>query len=459
MEQWSDRELILIGMILIAFIFLIMIILLISSIVDRHRSAKRLQKIGDDLYRDLERMEDDLQQQYAVQRDELLHTLYQISDGLTSTLNGVSQAQGQQVDAMIRQHYETSHMIDQRQTTMQQITAENLRRTEERIAAVEQTLQNKLNQMDTAMNQLEQKTAQSLEAMRNTVDEKLQGTLEKRLGESFALVTERLEQVYRSLGEVNSLAGSVSDLKRVFNNVKTRGVWGEMQLGNLIAQVLTETQYRCNAEVVPGSGERVEYAIVLPGKENSTPVLLPIDSKFPQEAYLRMADASQKGDQAETEAAQKALTAAVRIEAKRIGKYIMPPHSTDFAVMFLPLEALYAEVIRNSELVETVQRENRVLIAGPSTLLALLNSLQMGFRTLAIEKRSAEVWKLLGAVKHDFTKFADVLKKTQERLQQATDNIDSAFVQTRRIEKRLRDVEQISSDDEVQQLLNSDDGE
>ena len=287
------------------------------------------------------------------------------------------------------------------------------------------------------------------------MDEKLNETLEKRLSSSFSQVSERLEQVYRSLGEVHSLAAGVGDLKRMLSNVKTRGVWGEIQLGALLEQALTNSQYDTNVAVVPGSSERVEFAVRLPGRDgNERPVYLPLDSKFPQEDYTRLAVAAGQGSPDEVENAQKALLAAIRTEAKRIGKYIAPPYTTDFAVMFLPLEGLYAEVVKHSDVVETLQREQRVLIAGPSTLLALLNSLQMGFRTLAIEQRSAEVWKLLGAVKGDFGSFAALLHKTQEKLQQATDSIDSAFVKTRAIEKRLRGVEALEQE-EAKKLLDA----
>jgi DNA recombination protein RmuC len=232
----------------------------------------------------------------------------------------------------------------------------------------------------------------------------------------------------------------------MLGNVKTRGVWGEMQLGALLEQALTSSQYRCNIEVVPGTGERVEYAVCLPGKEGQGQLYLPIDSKFPQEDYARLTEAAELGDAAATEAARKGLMNAVRTEAKRIGKYIAPPHTTDFAVMFLPLEGLYAEVMRHADVVEVLQRQQRILIAGPSTLLALLNSLQMGFRTLAIEQRSAEVWELLGTVKTEFGVFAQLLLKTQEKLQQATDSIDTAFVRTRKIEKQLKNVEALKSE-------------
>ena len=312
--------------------------------------------------------------------------------------------------------------------------------------------------MDKSIGDMRQENTRKLDEMRQTVDEKLQDTLNKRLSQSFTQVSERLEQVYQSLGEVHRLAEGVGDLKRVLGNVKKRGVWGEIQLGSLLEEALTSSQYAVNVQVRPHVEERVEYAVCLPGKEEGGPVYLPIDSKFPQEDYARLAEASDRGDAEQTEAARKALMAAVRVEAKRIaGKYIEPPYTTDFAVMFLPLESLYAEVVRDAELVEQVQREQRVVISGPSTLLAMLNSLQMGFRTIAIEKRSAEMWKLLGAVKTDFGNFSQVLQKTQEKLRQATDSIDTAFVRTRSIQRKLRRVEALD-ETETQKLLEADDG-
>ena len=346
---------------------------------------------------------------------------------------------------------------------MQRIADESLKRIEARMQGSEAALARAMSQNESRMEALRttmaesarlmrEENAQKLSEMRQTVDEKLSATLEKRLTASFSQVSERLEQVYRSLGEVHSLASGVGDLRRMLGNVKTRGVWGEIQLGALLEEALTDTQYQRNVAVSPGSGERVEFAVCLPGREEGgSPVYLPIDSKFPQEDYARLAEAAQNGDQASVDAARKALMTAVRTEARRIGKYIAPPHTTDFAVMFLPLESLYAEVMQHASAVEAIQREQRVLIAGPSTLLALLNSLQMGFRTLAIERRSAEVWKLLGAVKADFGSFATVLKKTQEKLQQATDSIDTAFAKTRVIEKRLRRVEAVE-DAQAQEL-------
>ncbi len=344
-------------------------------------------------------------------------TLQQLSGTLLTTLTQLGQSQSGLLESTQRQVLLSS------------------RAQEERLEQLRQT-------MSGAMTSLRQENDRQLSEMRRTVDEKLTESLDKRLNDSFAQVSQRLEQVYRGLGEMQSLASGVGDLKKVLTNVKTRGIWGEMQLGSLLSQVLAPSQYDENVAVVPGSAERVEYAVRLPAREGGV-IYLPIDSKFPQESYLRLVEASQQGDPAQVEACRRSLCAAIRTEARRIGKYIRPPHTTDFAVMFLPVEGLYAEVMRDMDIADSVQREQRVVIAGPSTFAALLNALQMGFRTLAIEQRSGEVWKLLGAVKTDFAQFADVLQKTRQRLQQATDSIDSAFDRTQRIQKRLGQVEQL----------------
>lgn len=294
---------------------------------------------------------------------------------------------------------------------------------------------------------IQHENAVKLDEMRRTVDENLHQTLNKRLGESFSLVNERLEQVYKGLGEMRSLASGVGDLKRVLTNVKTRGVWGEMQLGTLIEQTLAPSQYIVNAAVKPGSQERVEYAICLPGQEDGKTVLLPVDAKFPIEAYSRLTEASETGDAAAAELARSELSAAVLREAGRIGgKYIQPPHTTDFAIMYLPLEGLYAQVLQLPGIMEKLQKEKRIVVSGPSTFYAMLSSLQMGFRTLAIEKRSGEVWQLLGSVKAEFGSFADILDKTQQKLRQASESIETATRKTRTIERRLRSVEENALD-------------
>ena len=289
-------------------------------------------------------------------------------------------------------------------------------------------------------------TARKLEQMRATVDEKLHDTLEKRLGESFKLVSERLELVQRGLGEMQTLANGVGDLKKVLTNVKTRGTFGEIQLSSLLEQVLSPGQYESNVETRKGSGQRVEFALKLPGRDGTTDgmVWLPLDAKFPQEDYLRLVEAQELGDlPAATEAARQ-LDRAVRLMAANIrDKYLDPPHTTDFGVMFLPTEGLFAEVLRRPGLFDALQRDFKVMVAGPTTLAAMLNSLQMGFRTLAIEKRSAEVWNLLGAVRTEFSKFGQVLEKTSKKLQEAGNHIEAAAVRTRSIEKKLKGVQEM----------------
>ena len=297
---------------------------------------------------------------------------------------------------------------------------------------------------------LQNDNAQKLESMRQTVDEKLQGTLERRLGESFRLVSERLEQVHKGLGEMQTLASGVGDLKKVLTNVKTRGTWGEIQLGSLLEQVLTPAQYAANVATRGEGGERVEFAIRLPGRgdDERDVVWLPIDAKFPQEDYLRLVDAQEAGDTEGMDQAIRQLETRIRNSARDIcEKYVRPPATTDFAIMFLPTEGLYAEVLRRTALVESIRRDYRVEIAGPTTLGALLSSLQMGFRTLAIQKRSSEVWTVLGAVKSEFEKFGGVLERVKKKLQEATNVVDTASVRTRAIERKLKDVEALPAHD------------
>jgi DNA recombination protein RmuC len=293
------------------------------------------------------------------------------------------------------------------------------------------------------LDRIQRDNADKLEQMRKTVDDKLHETLDKRLSESFKTVSERLEQVHKGLGEMQVLAAGVGDLKKVLSNVKNRGVLGEVQLAALLEQVLAQEQYATNVATRPGSRERVEFAIKLPGAggENSV-VWLPIDAKFPLEDYERLQQAQDAADPLAVEAAAKALEARIKLEARSIvEKYVEPPATTDFALLYLPLEGLFAEVLRRPGLLDTLQREFRVTICGPTTLTALLNSLQMGFRTLAIEKRSSEVWMVLGSVKTEFGRFAEVLANTKRQLQSVANSIDQAEVRTRQIERKLRDVE------------------
>lgn len=303
--------------------------------------------------------------------------------------------------------------------------------------------------------QLQQDNSQKLEQMRATVDEKLHATLEQRLGDSFKLVSERLELVHKGIGEMQSLANGVGDLRKVLTNVKTRGTLGELQLENLLDQILTVEQYDKNAITKKGSNDRVEFAIRIPDKNNKNQFIhLPIDSKFPIEDYHRLLEAYEEGNNQAANDCFKLLEARIKNEAKSIrDKYIDPPNTTDFAIMFLPIEGLFAEVLRKPGLFETIQREYRVVIAGPTTLTAVLNSLQLGFQTLAIQKRSSEVWQILGAVKTEFGKFGDVLEKTQKKLQEASNTIDQASVRTRAIERKLRTVQELPSSESSPNLL------
>jgi DNA recombination protein RmuC len=300
--------------------------------------------------------------------------------------------------------------------------------------------------IDVQLKQLHEGNEKKLDEMRKTVDEQLHGALERRLGESFKLVSDRLEAVQRGLGEMQNLAAGVGDLKRVLTNVKTRGTWGEIQLGAILEQILTPEQYAMNVQTKDDSQERVEYAVRLPGRagDSSACVWLPIDSKFPQEAYTRLLDATEAGDAAAAQAAATELGRAIRGSAQSIAeKYVAPPRTTDFAILFVPTEGLYAEILRQTALVEDMQQRYHVMIAGPTTLAATLNSLRVGFRTLAIEQRASEVWRVLGAVKTEFRKFGEVLDRVKRQLTTASRTIEETGVRTRAMARKLGDVEQL----------------
>ncbi len=337
---------------------------------------------------------------------------------------------------------------------LQQLTDSSAARQEE----LRKTLQLRLDAVREAVELrlagLQKENSEKLEQMRQTVDEKLQGTLEKRLGESFKLVQGQLEAVQRGLGEMQALATGVGDLKKVLTNVKTRGTWGEVQLGALLEQMLVPSQYAANVATTPGSGDRVEYVIRLPGQgQGEGEVLLPIDAKFPTEDYQRLVEASEKGDAAGVELAGKALETRIKNCAKYIrDKYVHPPQTTDFGILFLPTEGLYAEVVRRPGLADGLQRDLRVTVAGPSTLTALLSSLQMGFRTLAIQQRSSEVWQVLGAVKTEFGKFGEVIQKVEKKLEEATSTLSAVGVRSRAIERKLRGVEELPAGDAARLL-------
>ena len=352
----------------------------------------------------------------------------------------------QALEQQLQQFHVQLESIGKELIAIRAVTDNQTKSQEIRFQSLTQQIQDSLETSRKTINErlgeIQQDNAKKLEDMRKTVDEKLQSTLEERLGASFKIVSERLEQVHRGLGEMQSLASGVGDLKRVLTNVKTRGTWGEIQLEAMIEQVLTANQYAKNMATRPGSSERVEFAIRFPGRDEDCPVWLPIDAKFPMEDYQRLIEAQDQADLTAIEQAGKALENRIRLEAKTIAdKYLEPPHTTDFAVLYLPTEGLYAEVIRRPGLADSLQRDHRVTLAGPTNLLALLNSLQMGFRTLAIEQRSSEVWQVLGQVKTEFSKFGAVIEATEKKLQEATNKFSEVGRRKRAIDRSLKEVE------------------
>ncbi|MEO8303432.1 MAG: DNA recombination protein RmuC [Betaproteobacteria bacterium] len=373
--------------------------------------------------------ERDLRQDFANARTEGAAAAQTGRTELGATLARHAQATQQQLATMATAQVDQMKHFGDR---LGELTKSN----EQRLEAVRLTVEQRLDVLRT-------ENAQKLDQMRTTVDEKLQTTLDERLGASFKQVSDRLEQVHKGLGEMQTLASGVGDLRRVLTNVKSRGGWGEVQLGTLLAELLTPTQYAQNVATRPGSKERVEFAVKLPGRsEDGAPCWLPIDAKFPLEDYQRLQDAIENADVAAVEASRKALETFFKTEARSIrDKYVEPPHTTDFAILFVPTEGLYAEAVSRPGLADTLQREFRVMLAGPMNLQAMLNSLQLGFRTLAIEQRSTEVWRVLGAVKTEFGKFGEILAKTKEKLDQVGRTLDDAGRKSTTIARKLRDVE------------------
>ena len=392
----------------------------------------------------------DLQQSVDIRLTELKGQAAQSDRALREEVQGSLKGLGEGLIASLGRLGESQR---ERLTQLAEELARLTRRQEQAQEALRLTLEGRLDS-------LRADNAEKLETIRKTVDEQLQGTLEKRLGESFRLVSERLELVHKGLGEMQSLASGVGDLKRVLSNVKTRGTWGEVQLGSILEQLLTPEQYLTNTPTRPGSAERVEYAIRLPGKgdgDGEPEVLLPIDAKFPLEDYARLTAAAEIGDGAAVEEAARQLETRIRACARDIRvKYLHPPHTTDFAILFLPTEGLYAEILRRPGLAEQLQRDCRVTLAGPTTLAATLNALQMGFRTLAIQKRSGEVWRVLEAVKTEFGRYGEVLDKVQKKLHEATRSIDGVAVRRRAIDRTLRAVGRLP-EEEAGPLLGLDD--
>ncbi len=458
---------------IILVILLVLVLLLQLVALLRGRGDAGVIARLDALKDDSARVERTLREEQRAGREELQQGFDRFRSHLGEQFGGMSQQQGERIDGFGQRLNLLTERTDTGLQALAQRLAEDARKSREettlalnhfgeqqqqRLAALGAEHEKRMGEvratLEAKLGAIQQDNAAKLEQMRATVDEKLQNTLETRLGHSFRLVSERLEAVQRGLGEMQNLATGVGDLKRVLTNVKTRGILGEVQLGSLLEQMLTAEQYESNAITVPGSSERVEFAIRMPGQGEGEHILLPIDAKFPMEDYQRLLEAQEIADIEAAAIAGRALEVRVREEAKRIkGKYVAPPHTTDFAVLFLPTEGLFAEVIRRPGLFELLQREHRVTVAGPTTLSALLNSLQMGFRTLAIAKRSSEVWALLGAVKNEFGKFGVVLEKTRKQLDTVRNSIDSAGQRTRAIERKLRGVETLPGDVTTQQLL------
>jgi DNA recombination protein RmuC len=377
-------------------------------------------------------------------RQEMTHTLATFQDAVVKQAAEATRTQNSQIDAFSQQlTLLQKTLADTLTTQLQGLSEQNARR----LAEVRGTLEAQLTI-------LQQTNAAKLDEMRKTVDEKLQTTLETRLGESFKQVADRLEQVHKGLGEMQSLAQGVGDLQRVLTNVKTRGMFGEVQLENLLEQVLTPEQYGRQVETKPDSNQRVDFAIRFPGRSaDGVPVWLPIDAKFPRDDYDRLLDAHERADAAGVDSAGRALEVAIRKEAKSICEsYLAPPHTTDFAILFLPIESLYAEVLRRPGLMDHLQRDFRVTLAGPTTLLAMLNSLHMGFRTLALEKQASEVWKVLGAVKTEFDRYGTWVDRIREQVRKTSETIDLAETRTKQMRRALKVVESLP-EAEAQALL------
>ena len=406
--------------------------------------------------------ESELRKELNSLNDRFEQKISTLRDGMEQSMNRYNSAVRENISALTENN--EKRLENMRQiidVKLESISAKNDKNLENVRSTVENKLESILDKNDKnlehvrktvedKLNLLQQDNSQKLEKMRETVDEKLTGTLEKRLGESFGTVSKQLTDVYRGLGEMQKLAEDVGGLKKVLTNVKTRGTWGEVSLGSLLEQLLTPQQYKRNVKVSPRRSNIVEYATCLPGAEEGSQVYLPVDSKFPMENYHLLVNASEGADSAAVEAAQRGLKASVRRFAQDIrDKYIVPPHTTDFGIMYLPTEGLYAEVTKDAVLCEQLQRDCRVTIMGPATLGAFLNSLQMGFKTLAIQKRSGEVWKILSNVKKDFGKFGDLLDKTSERLEQASKTIGEAKNRTEQIQKKLRTVEELPEENQT----------
>lgn len=460
MTDWQTLSLALAALNLVLVLWLLLRPRPESGLKDDLEAARQQQRTEAER---LERgLRGEVQETARGTRSELSQALGLFQQMMLTQSGDVARTQNEQIDAFRVQLASMQQQVQQGQAQAREAQDLALQRfadgLNEQLRALSEANERRIGEVRQAVEQklsaLQEGNEKKLDQMRATVDEKLHATLEQRLGESFKQVADRLEQVHKGLGDMQSLARDVGSLNRVLTNVKTRGVFGEVQLAGLLEQVFTAEQYAANVETVPGTNARVEFAIRLPGKrDDGAPLWLPIDAKFPREDYERLLTAQELADPVAAEAAGRAIEARLRLEARTIReKYVSPPHTTDFAILFLPTEGLYAEALRRPGLVEGLQRDHRVALAGPTTLLATLSSLQMGFRTLALEKRSAEVWEVLGAVKTEFGKFGEVLAKTKKKLDEASSTIESAEVRTRAMSRRLKGVESLP-DDRAQALL------
>jgi len=444
------------------------VIILLLVLVIRSGSDKKSLQIEQELQgarKDAERLENIFREEIRINREEnssiaqkgreeQAFSLQKMNESLLNRIHQNAALQNEQLDAFSKQLANLTHTNEQRLETVRQTINEQLDAFSRQLSSLTQSNEQKIETVRLTLEErlkfLQEDNSNKLELMRATVDEKLHATLEKRLGESFQLVSDRLELVHKGLGEMQVLAAGVGDLKKVMTNVKTRGVWGEIQLGNILETILTPEQYALNVATKQGSNDRVEFAIRLPGRgESGQEVWLPIDAKFPVEDYQRFIDACEEGNNLAAAEASKQMEMKIKAQAKYIQeKYLDPPYTTDFAILFLPTESLYAEALRRPGLLEELQQKHRVNITGPSTMAAFLNSLSLGFRTLAIEKRSSEVWMLLGQVKNEFSHFGEILDKTRKKLQEASNHIDKAATRTRAIERKLRDVQEFPVNEE-----------
>ena len=434
----------------------LLLILLIILLISHHRLTRRLLRRFDQHERAMMDTMTELRRM-TVTREEYASQWQALNQQILTESHELNRSQEARFDISDARAERASHAQEMRDRQLSQVLDQKFSALTAQVTTQQAQQNTQITEMRTVLDRnvtaLREENSRKLDEMRQVVDEKLHQTLEKRLTESFRLVSEQLDTVAKGLGEMRTLANGVGDLKNVLTNFKTRGIWGEVQLGDLLRQFMAPTQYAENVEILPGSGQRVEFAVKLPGQTDQ-PVYLPIDSKFPLEAYEHLRLISETGTPSDIQSAEKALRDAILTESKRISiKYIAPPYSTDFAVMFLPTEGLYAEALRAPGLVQEMQTKWHILATGPTTLAALLNSLQVGFRTLAVEKRSVEVWKVVATLRTDFSRFHELLESTQNRLRQAAESLDKAAQRTRTIESHLRRAQEEPLESSQTQML------